>query len=58
MTATLKLTALALVLSVAVPAFAQHGKSPIVGAWRMTSLKFGTEPGNPRSAVLRPDRFH
>ncbi len=45
MTTKLKITALALalVLFVPAPAFAQACTSPLVGAWRMTSLEVGTE---------------
>ena len=45
MTTTLRITALALALApfVSVPAFAQDCTSPLVGAWRMTSLEVGTE---------------
>src|SRR5215212_6957535 len=35
--------ALALALFVSAPAFAQECTSPLVGAWRMTSLEVGTE---------------
>jgi hypothetical protein len=45
MTTKLKITSLALALAVFVsaPAFAQDSTSPIIGAWRMTSLEVGTE---------------
>ena len=45
MTTKLKITSLALALSlfVSAPAFAQECTSPLVGAWRMTSLEVGTE---------------
>jgi hypothetical protein len=45
MTTKLKITALALALALFVPApaFAQDCTSPLVGAWRMTSLEVGTE---------------
>jgi hypothetical protein len=43
MTMKLKIATLALALSAAMPAFAQEGQSPIIGAWRMTSLEVGTE---------------
>jgi hypothetical protein len=39
----LKIATLALALSASMPAFAQEGQSPIIGAWRMTSLEVGTE---------------
>ena len=39
----LNTAALALALSAAMPAFAQEGQSPIIGAWRMNSLEVGTE---------------
>src|SRR5215216_1121465 len=35
--------ALALALLVSTPAFAEDSTSPLVGAWRMTSLEVGTE---------------
>ena len=38
----LKIPILALALSASMPAFAQEGQSPIIGAWRMTSLEVGT----------------
>jgi hypothetical protein len=38
-----KIAILALALSASMPAFAQEGQSPIIGAWRMTSLEVGTE---------------
>src|ERR671915_1208744 len=47
MTTKLKITSLALGLALAFfvspPAFAQDCTSPLVGAWRMTSLEVGTE---------------
>jgi hypothetical protein len=45
MTTKLTITALALALAlfVSAPAFAQDCTSPLVGAWRMTSLEVGTE---------------
>src|SRR5215207_1734837 len=45
MTTKLKITSLALALALFVPApaFAQGCTSPLVGAWRMTSLEVGTE---------------
>ena len=47
MTTKLKITSLALGLALALlvspPAFAQGCTSPLVGAWRMTSLEVGTE---------------
>jgi hypothetical protein len=43
MTMKLNIATLALALSAAMPAFAQEGQSPIIGAWRMTSLEVGTE---------------
>ena len=47
MTTKLRITSLALGLALALfvspPAFAQGCTSPLVGAWRMTSLEVGTE---------------
>jgi hypothetical protein len=45
MTTKLKITSLALALALFVspPTFAQDCTSPLVGAWRMTSLEVGTE---------------
>ena len=45
MTTKLKIASLALALAlfVSAPASAQPGTSPLVGAWRMTSLEVGTE---------------
>ena len=40
---TITVFALGLALFVSAPAFAQDCTSPLVGAWRMTSLEVGTE---------------
>ena len=39
----LLLPVVAFALSFAAPAFGQESRSPIVGAWRMTSLEFGAD---------------
>jgi hypothetical protein len=43
MTTKLKIASLALALLVSAPAFSQNSKSPLIGAWRMTSLEVGAE---------------
>ncbi len=39
----LKMAYLAFALLASAPAFAQNSESPLIGAWRMTSLEVGTE---------------
>jgi hypothetical protein len=46
MTTHLKIAVVALALATSAPAFAQNSKSPLIGAWRMTSLQVGTGTGN------------